>query len=159
MRWFVRALSPDYVETPEMWYCPAAEGKNSTFETDWPKLNKNPRPPALRFAQSYNWQTWRRKLDRPPQGMFRNIIGFRKLLAHDHIFRHPQLEYQLYPNHLSRGSEEYSDGQMQLWTDGSVEWAWGWVISTAAGWESDCSRYFTCEHDYDTRNATGHWWF
>ena len=139
----------------KVWYCPA-DTRTANFEDHWPNLDG-----PGQFRQSYGYELWQRKLVDPPTGMFRHL-GSYKLLVYDQSIRNPTPRHQFYPNHSDRGSEEYSTGQNQLWTDGSVIWENGWCIWDGASWEGDSGPYFTIEHDYypppHSYNGTGHWW-
>ena len=159
--YFVEAITPDYIETGKVWYCPAAEGRTSTYEDDWPKLGlvgnwRN------HFRQSYCFEPWMRKLETPARGVFANL-GPHKMLAYDCSTRNDSWGWRYWPNHSSRGSEEFSDGQNQLWTDGSVIWVNGWAVWKGGIYENDCEPYFTMMHDYypppGTYSGTGHCWW
>jgi hypothetical protein len=138
-----------------VWYCPDG-ARTAGFEDHWPNLDG-----TGQFRQSYCFEFWQRKLVTPATGMFSHL-GSYKLLVYDQSTRNPTPVWQHYPNHSDRGSEEYSSGQNQLWTDGSVIWENGWCIWDGASWEGDSGPYFTIEHDYypppHSYNGTGHWW-
>ena len=141
----------------KVWYCPAGS-RTANFEDDWPNLNNT----GTTFRQTYCFEFWSRKLVDPPLGMFRHL-GSYKLLFYDQSTRNPTPVHQFWPNHSDRGSEEYSTGQNQLWTDGSVIWENGWAVHRGGGnFECDTGPYFTIEQDYypppSSYNATGHHW-
>ena len=148
---FVKGLHPEYLENGRIWYCPSAVEQTANFDTHWPNLgHKN-------FYIAYCLQPWRRTLEEPPVKMFAHLGG-RKLFAFDTVTWNERWKWA--PNHPREGDLSRSAGQNQLWTDGSVVWAEGWVAHLGGGvWASEGDRYFTCERDYNSAwTATGNWW-
>jgi len=151
---FVQPLDEDYLDDGRVWFCPSQ--RYTTYNQHWRVNFKQFNGSG--FYLSYGIQMWRRKLETPAEGMFAHL-GPRKVFMFDVVIDATKGGWEWQANHRGESAQK-ALGQNQLWTDGSVVWADGWVKHIIGyAYDSSGDKYFATERDYnDIWTASGNWW-